>query len=69
MPKRNSKNLSNAQLDLLSSMYEKAATNSIDPTSKPRVGCEATTNLTFLESSRASTTFCLFPPDNEDAVS
>ena len=33
MPKGNSKKLSNAQLDLLSSMYEKAASNTQDPTS------------------------------------
>src|SRR5690606_13447456 len=37
--------------------------NSIDPTSTPRVGCEATRSFRSRASSRASTTFCWFPPD------
>ncbi len=39
-------------------------TYSIEPTSSPRVGCEATSWVTPWESSRATTTFCWFPPDN-----
>ena len=39
-------------------------TNSIEPTSSPRVGCAATSSRKSRLSSRASTTFCWLPPDN-----
>ena len=39
-------------------------TNSIDPTSSPRVGCAATNSLSSRLSSRASTTFCWLPPES-----
>ena len=39
--------------------------NSIEPTSTPRVGCAATRTGSSSLSSRATTTFCLFPPESE----
>ncbi len=36
---------------------------SIEPTSRPRVGCAATRSLIGRENSRATITFCWFPPD------
>ena len=39
--------------------------NSIEPTSTPRVGCAATSTGSSWLSSRATTTFCLFPPESE----
>ena len=38
--------------------------NSWAPTSTPRVGCEATSNCSGRDISRARTTFCWLPPDN-----
>ena len=40
-------------------------TYSIEPTSSPRVGCEATRNSSERESSRATMTFCWLPPESE----
>ena len=40
---------------------------SIEPTSRPRVGCAASTSFTGTENSRATTTFCWLPPDSEPA--
>src|SRR5699024_1666763 len=40
-------------------------TNSIEPTSSPRVGWEAMRSFSGRDISRASTTFCWFPPDRE----
>ena len=37
---------------------------SIEPTSRPRVGCEAISSLIGRENSRATMTFCWLPPDN-----
>src|ERR671924_379799 len=42
-------------------------TNSIAPTSRPRVGCAAISTLGSRVTSRATTTFCWFPPDSADA--
>src|SRR5262249_52646180 len=39
--------------------------NSIDPTSTPRVGCEATNSFSGRDISRATMTFCWLPPDSE----
>ena len=47
----------------------RSCTNSIDPTSNPRVGWDATSTFTGRESSRAITTFCLFPPESVDTAS
>ena len=38
-------------------------TNSIDPTSRPRVGWLASSTLMSRLTSRATMTFCWFPPD------
>jgi hypothetical protein len=40
---------------------------SIDPTSTPRVGWEATSTSIGRSNSRATTTFCWLPPDREPA--
>ena len=40
--------------------------NSIEPTSTPRVGCEATSTFSGRDSSRATTTFCWLPPDSDE---
>ena len=40
---------------------------SIEPTSRPRVGCAARTSFTGTENSRATTTFCWLPPESEPA--
>src|SRR3954452_18177181 len=42
-------------------------TNSIAPTSNPRVGCAATSTRGLFAISRAITTFCWLPPDNAAA--
>ena len=42
-------------------------TNSIDPTSRPRVGWLASSSLFGRLSSRATTTFCWLPPDSVPA--
>ena len=39
-------------------------TNSIDPTSRPRVGCATISSFSGRDSSRASTTFCWLPPES-----
>ena len=39
--------------------------NSIEPTSTPRVGCDAISTLSGRENSRATTTFCWLPPDSD----
>src|SRR5690606_34275433 len=39
-------------------------TNSIDPTSSPRVGCAAISRRSGRDSSRAMTTFCWLPPES-----
>ena len=39
-------------------------TNSIDPTSRPRVGWLASSSLTSRPTSRARMTFCWLPPDS-----
>src|SRR5215207_2497040 len=46
----------------------RSCTNSIAPTSRPRLGCAATVTLGSSASSRAITTFCWLPPDSEPAV-
>jgi hypothetical protein len=38
--------------------------NSIDPTSTPRVGCDAMNSRSGRDISRATTTFCWLPPDS-----
>ena len=38
--------------------------NSIEPTSTPRVGCEAMKSLSGRDISRATMTFCWLPPDS-----
>ena len=40
--------------------------NSIEPTSTPRVGCEAISTLSGRENSRATTTFCWLPPESDE---
>ena len=42
-------------------------TNSIAPTSRPRVGCAAISTFGSASISRASTTFCWLPPDSDAA--
>ena len=39
---------------------------SMEPTSTPRVGCEAISTFSGRDSSRATTTFCWLPPDRDD---
>ena len=39
-------------------------TNSIEPTSRPRVGWLAISSVTFRPTSRARMTFCWLPPDS-----
>jgi photosystem II stability/assembly factor-like uncharacterized protein len=51
------------------SAITRLCTNSIDPTSSPRVGWLAMNSFSGRDSSRASTTFCWLPPDSDDAVS
>ena len=43
-------------------------TNSIAPTSRPRVGCAAISTLGSRSISRATTTFCWLPPESAPAV-
>src|SRR6185369_9826744 len=42
-------------------------TNSMEPTSRPRVGWATISTLSGRDSSRASTTFCWLPPDRVEA--
>src|SRR6059058_5813824 len=42
-------------------------TNSIAPTSRPRVGCAAISTRGSRATSRAITTFCWLPPESADA--
>ena len=43
-------------------------TNSIEPTSSPRVGWATISSFSGRDSSRASTTFCWLPPESVDAA-
>ena len=43
-------------------------TNSMEPTSRPRVGWLAMSSRSGRDISRARTTFCWLPPDSEPAV-
>ncbi len=40
----------------------------MDPTSRPRVGCEATSTWMGRENSRAMMTFCWLPPESDPAL-